>query len=77
MTEEHPAITDLRARVQAMRDLGVSRWGDIELGPEPGEASEDDAPQHEEPTAAKAEEVPIRIVPRHVARLIPRVLSDE
>ena len=46
MTEETPDITALRARVQAMRDLGVTRWGDIELGPVPGlAASEEDVTQ--------------------------------
>jgi hypothetical protein len=37
--ESDPAIADLEARVAKMRALGVTRWGDIELGPAPqGEA---------------------------------------
>lgn len=33
--ESESAITDLRARVAAMRELGVVKWADIELGPLP------------------------------------------
>jgi hypothetical protein len=29
------SIDELEARVAKMRALGVSKWGDIELGPEP------------------------------------------
>lgn len=29
------AVDELKARVATMRALGVTRWGDIELGPEP------------------------------------------
>lgn len=44
-TETDPAITILEARVKAMRALGVVKWADIELGPEPapaGTSSEDE-----------------------------------
>lgn len=29
------SLEDLEARVAKMRALGVTKWGDIELGPEP------------------------------------------
>lgn len=44
--ETESAITSLKERVKAMRDLGVVKWADIELGPEPASASpEADATQ--------------------------------
>ena len=48
MTDTDSAVTDLEARVTAMRRLGVTRWADIELGPEPAQAddtSREDATQ--------------------------------
>ena len=52
-TKENPslvgALADLDAKVFAMRKLGVTKWGDIELGPLPNEPdhSEQEAPQKE------------------------------
>jgi hypothetical protein len=43
--ETQSAITDLEARVEAMRRLGVSRWSDIELGPSPDTSPDEDATQ--------------------------------
>lgn len=46
MNEAPSPIEDLKARVSAMRELGVTRWGDIELGPAPGSSlSEKDMAQ--------------------------------
>lgn len=50
-TETDPAITDLKARVTAMRALGVVKWADIELGPEPApkaETSQEDETQRKD-----------------------------
>ena len=44
------SIDDLEARVAKMRALGVTRWGDIELGPEPTAPSDaDDMTQRSRP----------------------------
>jgi hypothetical protein len=40
-------IEDLEVRVRAMRRLGVTRWGDLELGPEP-QAEQDEAKVQEQ-----------------------------
>ena len=37
-------LADLEARVLRMRALGVTKWGDIELGPEPAPADDSDQP---------------------------------
>lgn len=43
MSERNAAtdIADLEARVAKMRSLGVVKWGDIELGPEPSPESDE------------------------------------
>jgi hypothetical protein len=44
--ETESAIADLECRVAKMRALGVTRWGDIELGPVPlSDAASDDRDQ--------------------------------
>jgi hypothetical protein len=46
-TDSDSAITDLEARVTAMRRLGVTRWADIELGPSPASPAD---PRNDEET---------------------------
>lgn len=44
------SIEELEARVRKMRALGVTRWGTIELGPEPqSDAADDDTTQRTSP----------------------------
>lgn len=51
------AITELEARVAKMRALGVTRWGDIELGPAPTSGSpEEDATQRSDMLDRKSQE---------------------
>jgi hypothetical protein len=49
--------TGLRASVMLMRELGVTKWGDIELGPAPGPTQEPEAQatQHEHVSPEEAE----------------------
>ncbi len=49
-------LADLEARVRKMRDLGVTRWGDIELGPAPTSDVESDDNMAQQPTAAQLEQ---------------------
>jgi hypothetical protein len=49
------AIASLEAKVGAMRRLGVTKWGDIELGPAPLSDADDDIPA-QRVDAAKAEQ---------------------
>jgi hypothetical protein len=47
-TDTEAAITELRITVKAMRELGVVKFGDIELGPDPSaqvDTSKEDATQ--------------------------------
>ena len=48
-------VTDLEKRVEAMRRLGVTRWANIELGPLPAEAQDDDQVQEQRLTFEKRE----------------------
>lgn len=74
------AIAELEARVKKMRDLGVTRWGDIELGPEPQPAGSTAETQQKAPDAIERER---RENVRSIAlgasgRLVPRLArSDE
>ena len=45
---------DLRAAVAVMRELGVTRWGDIELGPVPVPPADPDETKPESPQARHA-----------------------
>ncbi|MER3499799.1 MAG: hypothetical protein C4308_14855 [Chitinophagaceae bacterium] len=48
---KHDAISELEARVAKMRELGVTKWGDIELGPAP----QPDATETQQPKKTAAE----------------------
>lgn len=50
MADVH-SLDDLEARVRKMRALGVTRWGDIELGPEPPSDSGERDETQRQPTA--------------------------
>lgn len=72
------AIREYRARVAVMRELGGTRWGDIELGPEPQPA----APSVTQPIESREDrELRMRIERRNLAlaasaRLVPRLGDD-
>ncbi len=54
-TEKPTDIEVLQARVKAMRDLGVTRWQDIELGPEPAQPpSKEDATKRSQQSEAES-----------------------
>lgn len=69
-------IAELEARVAKMRALGVTRWGDIELGPEPVPAdTAKTQTQHVSPEAIerKQRETQRAIALGASGRLVPRL----
>lgn len=63
------ALIDLEARVKKMRELGVVRWGDIELGPMMSSPDDD---QHQDSAAQGSAEDGTRHRSRSTSRLVPR-----
>lgn len=55
-TETETALADLEARVMKMRELGVTRWGGIELGPLPPPSNAGDDETTQRLTAAQVEQ---------------------
>lgn len=70
-------IPSLEARVAAMRRLGVTRWGDIELGAVPADEAKVET-QYESPQdrERKARDEQRRIALGASGRLVPR-LGDQ
>lgn len=71
---ERDAISDLEQRVTKMRELGVTKWGDIELGPVP-QAEAKAETQQESPDARerRARDEQRRIALSASGRLVPRL----
>lgn len=53
---ERDAISDLEQRVAKMRALGVTKWGDIELGPAPAPEATTTTQQPKSPEAIEREQ---------------------
>lgn len=54
-SDDVATIEDLELRVKKMRALGVTKWGDIELGPEPPSTSGTDAEETQRVSAEEQE----------------------
>lgn len=61
----YPFVEELRKRVSVMRELGVTKWGDIELAPELPKGSEPDTQQSK--LSPEAEELRRREQQRRLA----------
>jgi hypothetical protein len=74
---ENDAIADLEARVAKMRALGVTRWGDIELGPVPqSEAKVETQSKSPDRREREARDEQRRIALSASGRLVPRLGED-
>lgn len=75
-TDTEAAITDLRARVKAMRELGVVKFGDIELGPLPAKAEPRDDEETQRSDRLEAEKQRVARI-RFAASGGPRPVGDK
>lgn len=69
-------IATLQARVAEMRKLGVTRWGDIELGPDPAqpEADQSDAkPESPDQRVRRERAERERLMMQSSGGLVPRI----
>jgi len=71
-------LQDLEARVNLMRRLGVTKWGDIELGAEPLQAEQRETQQLQEPEdiERKRRAQVRRIALGAAGALVPRLGED-
>ena len=70
-------ISSLEARVAKMRALGVTKWGDIELGPVPQpEAKAETQQERPEARERRTREEQRRTFLAASARLVPRLGED-
>lgn len=76
--ESDAAVRDLEERVRKMRELGVTKWGDIELGSPPQPEASATTQQPKSPAEIEHER---RVQRRSVAlaasgALVPRIVQD-
>ncbi len=78
MSDDPADIPGLEQRVAAMRRLGVTKWGDIELGPMPQEAAKEET-QSKSPARREREarDEQRRIALSASGRLVPRLVVED